>query len=1663
MERGEAPALSLGAETLPYRALNERANQLAWLLKGMGVRPETPVALYLDRSIDMVVAILGVLKAGGFYVPMDLAYPKERLAFMLADAEAPILLTQKNLAASLPAHGAKVVCLDSGQGRIAAEGAGAPPNETTRDNAAYMIYTSGSTGKPKGVVVTHHNVLRLLRQTEHWYGFNSTDVWPLFHSYAFDVSVWELWGSLLNGGRLVVVPYLTSRSPADFYQLLAREKVTVLNQTPSAFRQLIWAEETAEKKLDLNLRYVICAGEALELQSLKPWFARHGDQRPTVVNMYGITETTVHSTYRPIRQADLDSGVGSVIGVPIPDLQIYLVDENLKPVPRGVAGEICVGGDGVARGYRNREDLNRMRFLADPFSGRPGARIYRSGDLAEYAESGELEYLGRIDHQVKIRGFRVELGEIESALNRHPAIRESVVIAHDGEMGDKRLVAYVVPVGAAPTTTELREHLKPTLPDYMVPALFVVLTALPLTNNGKVDRRALPAPSGERPALEKSFVAPRNETETALAEIWREVLGIEQVGVLDNFFELGGDSIRSITVLSKAEQRGFKLSLEEMFQHPTIAEMAACAVPMAQYREAARTGAFGLISPEDKAKLPAGVEDAYPIARLQLGMFFHNELNPASAVYHDVFSFRVESGFDREKLAESLARLLARHPILRTSFHIEGFREPLELVHRQAPVHLTVEDLRALHSQGQEEKVEEWIEKEKRTPFNRTVAPLVRFHAQLRGDKVFQFIVSFHHSCLDGWSLAAVLTEIFEDYAASLRGQARSIAPPRASYRDFIALEQEAIRSSESRRFWSGQLADANLQTVPRRPKSFLAGGHEQHRGPEIILDATVLEDVKRLAATAGVPLKTVLLAAHQRVMSLMYGQTDVTSGLLCNGRPEVVDGEKIIGLFLNTVPVRMQLGGGRWIDLIKQAFAAERALAPHRRFPVSEIQKLNGGRRAFEAAFDFVHFHVYNDLQGSGGLDMREGHYFEANDLTAFTTFMLDANGTRMEMHIDFDPTALCRAQIEEMSAYYIRTLQAMTADPEACYDAFSPMSANETEQVLSEWNQTAEDYPRNRCIHELFEARAQESPQAIALESADETVTYEELNRRAELVARRLAAHGAGPNALIGICIERSSRMLAGLLGILKSGAAYVPLDPSYPQDRLAFMLEDAKVKILLTETSLRDSLPKTGANAVCIDAMDAAPMQDDSRPAEKRRAQPSDLAYVIYTSGSTGKPKGVGVTHQSVVNLLASAGKKIAFTHRDSLLAVTTLSFDIAGLELFLPLANGGRIVLASRDTAADAAKLAALIASSAATVMQATPATWRLLIEYGWPGAKNLRIICGGEALSRSLADELLARVNDVWNFYGPTETTIWSTCEKVAPNEPITIGRPLANTQLYILDQQGRPVPVGVTGELHIGGDGVAQGYIGRPELTAAKFIVNPFRKDSRIYKTGDSARYLPDGRVECLGRMDQQVKIRGFRVELGEIEAALRQHEDIADALVTAREDSLGEKRLIGYVVSENGPPALGALRDFLRTKLPNYMVPSHFVFLTEFPRTPNGKVDTRQLPAPESMAAKPRDYVAPRDEHERALAEIWQEVLMLDQVSVQDDFFDLGADSLSATRAFARINKRFGINLALRAIFDNPTITKLAVVVRDSAAGAGARPVITRRRSRSAELAGLR
>ncbi|MBU7585508.1 MAG: non-ribosomal peptide synthase/polyketide synthase [Nostoc sp. TH1S01] len=1640
---------------LTYWELNCRANQLAHYLRSLGVGADVLVGLCVERSIEMVVGLLGILKAGGAYVPLDPTYPQERLAYMLNDSQVQVLLSQEKLLAGLPEHGARVVCLDTNWENICTESKDNPISDLTIDNLAYVIYTSGSTGQPKGTLVNHKNVTRLFAATDAWYKFNSDDVWTMFHSYAFDFSVWEIWGALLYGGRLVVVPYLVTRSPESFYHLLCQEQVTVLNQTPSAFRQLIQAEQSMATADDLNLRLVIFGGEALELKSLQPWFERHGDTRPQLVNMYGITETTIHVTYRPLSKADLHS-TASVIGCPIPDLQVYVLDEHQKPVPIGVGGEMYVGGAGVTNGYLNRLELTQQRFISDPFSKNPQARLYKTGDKARYLPNGELEYLGRIDNQVKIRGFRIELGEIEAALATHPDVWECVVVVREDEPGDKRLVAYVVPQAEQSlTTAQLRRFLSSQLPSYMVPSAFVQLASLPLTANGKVDRRALPTPDSARPELEDVFVAPSTREEKILAAIWAKVLGVEQVGINDNYFALGGDSIRSIQVLSEAKEQGLSISLAQLFQHQTITQLVQELKTQEQnLTQLSSTQPFSPIAIADKERLPDGVEDAYPLAMLQMGMLYHSEYKKDSALYHEISSFHLKTHLDVRLLQVAVQDLVNHHAVLRTSFDLSNFSIPLQLVHQQVELPLQVEDWCHLNHSQQEEALTTWFEAEKKRHFDWTQAPLLRFFVHRRTQETFNLTLSCHHAILDGWSVSSMMTELFSRYLSLLGEQANYVSLPLSiAYRDFVALEQQAIASSSTQQYWNEKLQDSTFTKIPRWSSVPTNTNVSEVGVQDVTLSPQISESLKQLAQSAEVPLKSVLLAAHLRVLSLLGGQSDVLTGLVANGRPEQSDGERVLGLFLNTLPFRLELTGGRWIDLVQQVFAAERERLPHRRYPLAEIQRNLGGEPLFETAFNFVHFHVYQQVLELDNLQLLGVKFFEQTNFTFAAQFSVNPRSSEVELRLQYDALKLCPEQINRIGEYYLNALAAMANQPQERYELHSLLSEQEQQQLLVEWNHTHTDYSQVKCIHELFAAQVERTPDAVAVVCDNQQLTYQQLNCRANQLAHYLRSLGVGADVLVGLCVERSLEMLVGLLGILKSGGACVPLDPEYPQERLSFMLEDAQVVVLTTQQHLVERLPENRANVVCLDT-DRHLISKYSQDNPISGVQKANLAYVIYTSGSTGRPKGVMVSHGAIANHCCITQEVYGLVPSDRVLQFTSINFDPSWEQIFTTLTVGATLLLRGSDVWTPT-KLHQIISDFGLTVVNLPTAYWQQLTqEWATTQVTNensqLRLMpVGGEAMLPeyvALWQQLPMSDVRLLNAYGPTEATITATLFEIPPQfgedtnlTTVPIGRPLINKTVYILDSHLQPVPVGVPGELHIGGNCLAQGYLNRPELTNEKFIPNPFSADrnSRLYKTGDLARYLPDGNIEYLGRIDNQVKVRGFRIELGEIEAVLSQHNDVQLCCVIVREDIPGDKSLVAYIVPQKeASPTNNELRQFLKTKLPEYMIPNAFVFLKALPLTTHSKIDRRALPAP-SSTSNSDSFVAPRNHLELQLTQLWLKILKIDKVGVQDNFFDLGGHSLVALYLMAQIKQQFGKDISLATFLQNPTIEQLATIVQ--------------------------
>jgi len=1747
--RPEATALRFEGRSISYGELNRQANRVAHALVAAGAGPGTVVGLCLDRTPELVVGLLGILKSGAAYLPLDLAYPAERVQFILDDARAPLLVSHSALRAQRPAFAGTVLELDDAA--LERFGTDDPAPGGGEDDLVYVIYTSGSTGRPKGTLLTHHAVRRLMDATHPWYRFDASDRWTLFHSVAFDFSVWELWGALAYGGTLVLVPHAVSRTPAAFLALVRDEGVTVLNQTPSAFRQFVQADIDGGPPRPFALRHVIFGGEALELQSLRPWFARHGDTMPRLVNMYGITETCVHVTYRPISMADVEAGRGSLIGVPIPDLRLLVLEPGGEPVPVGVVGEIHVGGPGLALGYLGRPELTAERFVPDPFV--PGERLYRSGDLARYTADGELEYIGRRDLQVKIRGFRIELGEIEAALGRQAEVRQAVVTVHDdgsGTAGARQIVAYVVAPGSSPQA--LREALRAALPEYMVPGTFVFLPTLPLTGNGKVDLRALPPP--QTSAATAAAVAPQSATQARLLALWQQVLRREHLGITDNFFDHGGHSLLAVELLALVRREtGRQLPFAAVFEKPTVQQMAtlldpddmpdspspselavlpaapASSSPAAPAPESApdaagellqrlarlgvkvtlegerlkldapkglvdealrqqivahkpalvealRAAPAGTAAPA-AAKKPGGADDAptrvprgaaLPVSHQQQRLWFLKQLDPGNAAYHVPCTIRFEGAFDVALMQRCIEDVVQRHESLRTRFvAVDG--EPRCVIEPAATVPVEHLDLSG-HAQGaspeaaREAALLEALRRFSLRPFDLARAPLMRVLWVRLGPAEVVLCLVVDHIVADGLSLAVISAELRELYGARREraeaGAAEVLRPLPLQYVDLAAWQARQFAAgalSEHLDFWTRQLAGLpgllELPTDrPRPPLQTYRGARLRHA-----LSADLVPAVRRVAREARATHFMVLLAAFMALLQRQTGMDDIPVGTAVGNRLHP-DAAGVVGFFANNVVLRGNLAGE---PTVREHIARVRETCllsmAHQQMPFDVLVDALVKRRETDRS---PLFQVLFVLQNYGGFDVplpgSQGKGFALDFGTARYDLSLDLleADDRLEAYLEYNTDLFDAATIERLARQYETLLGDMLNRPEARLADLRLLSPAEEALLSSGWNHTAAPYPADTPVHALFEAQAARTPAATALVFEGERLDYAELNRRANQLARGLRERGVRRGALVGIWLDRSVAMVVAVLGVLKAGAAYVPLDPAFPADRIDYMMADAALAAVVTQDRLVAQARTAGGTlppVLSVDGESAWLAQQggiDLGPDEAGSGA-GDLAYVIYTSGSTGRPKGVMLEHRSVVNFLVSMQREPGIGPADRFVSVTTLSFDIAGLEILGPLTCGGTVVLASRATALDGQALAALVREHDATLLQATPATWRLLLEGGWqghegatPARPGLKMLCGGEALPRDLAERLLALPGELWNLYGPTETTIWSTLTRVRDlSRPIAIGRPIANTQVFVLEAVApvpRLAPVGVGGELCIAGDGLARGYLGRPELTAEKFVTVelPGHGPTRMYRTGDVARWRADGQLEFAGRRDHQVKLRGFRIELGEIEAVLAAAPGVRQAVAQVREDQPGDQRLVAYVVAtpEFTPEQA---RATLRAKLPEYMVPNLFVTLPAMPLTPNGKVDRKALPAPRPQegadAEAARGPAVLMNGDEQRVAQAWRELLGVPQVGLHDNFFDLGGHSLLLVKLQARLQREFATELPLVELFQRTTVQSQA------------------------------
>jgi amino acid adenylation domain-containing protein len=1605
---------------MTYRELDERSRRVARSLRARGVGPETRVGLLLERSTEMVVAILGVLRAGGAYVPLDPGDPPARIEAIRRDSGMSLLLT--SIDADGAVDDAELPRVDPGS---------VDPGSVDPGNAAYVIYTSGSTGQPRGVVVTHDNVTRLMTSTARWFTFGEDDVWTLFHSFAFDFSVWELWGALLYGGRVVVVPHLVSRSPEAFCELLADEGVTVLSQTPSAFRSLVALGAAAKP---LALRYVIFGGEALDPAMLAPWIEVHGDESPQLVNMYGITETTVHVTWRRITRADVHGGGGSVIGERIPDLTLYLLDQGLQPVPEGVTGELHVGGAGLARGYLGNPGMTAQRFVANPYSEVPGARLYRTGDLARW-RNGELEYLGRADAQVKIRGFRIEPGEIESALVGHAGVKECVVVAREDQPGHRRLVAYYVPAAGHLEAAALRSWCGERLPPHMVPGAYVPVAEWPRTRNDKLDRGRLPAPDDDA-AARHEYVAPRNDAERAIAAVWSRVLGCHDVGAHDDFFALGGDSILTLDVLAQLRKRGLHSSVAQIYGHPRLADLAAVVDASAPVQPAGGS-AFALISAADRALLPPGVADAYPLTQVQAGMLYEEQMNAERAVYHDIFAFHFRVPLDEAAWTRVLQETIEGNPTLRTAFDLARFSEPLQLIYASVPAPCTFEDVSTRPDAEQEARVAAWIEEERHRRFHYVQPGLLRFHLMRRSADSTEILFGFHHGILDGWSVASMMTQLLLAYRGQLeRHPVAPLETPAARCSDFVALEREALAAEPSRLFWKDQIAELPMSRLFRRADA-PAGARRITTLPVVISEevSTGLED---LADAAAVPLKSVLLAAHLRVLSVITGQSEVVSGFVMNGRPEGQGGDRVLGLFLNTLPLRFELGEGSYLDLARRAFDAERRLLPHRRFPMPAVRRMAGGLALFDATFNFNHFHVYDEIMRTTGLELLHHQVLEETDFPFLVAFSVFPGSSRVDLSLIYDESEFEPSQVDTIAAYYRRCLETMATRPQTAFRTHSLLSTGER-TVLEEWGGGAERYETPEgLMHLWFEQKAIEFADNIALRGDGIGLTYRELDERANRLAHHLRDAGIGPETFVGICTDRCVDMVIALLGILKAGGAYIPLDPAYPAERLKIIIEDSQVPIVVTQAAHEENLRGSGARLVVLDreadAIAARPSTRVELPIE-----PDRTMYVMYTSGSTGKPKGCVVTHRHVIRLMHAMKPLYDLKETDVWSLLHSYGFDFAVWELWGAFLYGGCAVVVPYSASRVPEEFFELLSAEGVTILNSTPlAFYRLMgVDDGRPLALRY-VIFAGESIDiprmQTWFDRRGYDTPLLVNMYGITETTVHLTYRPLRPADSARpasyIGRTIGDMKALIVDPAMELVPIGVTGEIFIGGPGVTGGYLRRPETTAEKFVM---REGERLYRTGDLARWLPTGEMEYQGRIDHQIKIRGHRIELGEVENMLRSTGMLRDiAVLSPSGDSL-----VAYCVPLDGhAPTPRQLREYCEKRLADYMVPTAYVMLPALPITSNGKLDRKALPGPDADALPEQIYVAPRNDGEAQLCAIWEQLLGMSPVGIRHNFFQIGGDSLHAVQLMARIRDRFHVDVPLRSLFQESTVEKLAAVI---------------------------
>ena len=1641
----EAIAVVFQNTSLSYGKLNKEANQLAYFLREKGVGPDSLVPICLERSPLMIVALLGVLKAGGAYVPIDPTHPTERKRYTMADSQASILITERSLSDDFKDESTEVVLLDESTELLSKYPTENPTSETSSNNLAYVIYTSGSTGNPKGVLIEHRNVNRLFQATDEEFSLSEKDVWSCFHSLAFDFTVWEIWGALLSGARTVIVPYLIARDPKEFYNLVAREKVTVLSQTPSAFKQLI-AVDDANKK-ELALRYVVFGGEALDFEMLSLWFEHHSYDAPTLVNMYGITETTVHATFFEITEEVMAKKPGSIIGKALADLSFYILDQHRLPVPFGIPGELHIGGGGVARGYLNRPELTEARFIPNTFTS-AGDTLYKTGDLVRFQEGGELEFLGRIDDQVKIRGFRIELGEIESRIKTFNGITDAVVLAKEGSDGQKVLVGYLCSNHGSINTTDLRTELGQHLPDYMIPTAFVEIAELPLTSNGKVDKKGLLKMEAQADSG-REYKAPSNATEEKLAVIFSQILNIEEPGIHDNFFELGGHSLLATQLISLVRQElGKELSLRALFEHPTIHGIAKTFEGADQ----------SLVLPAISA-LPS--REKLKLSYAQQRLWFIDKLEGGSPQYNMTGAFRLKGKLNRSAFEQTIQEIIERHEILRSRFEQEG-DQVFQVVSEVYDVPLKEVDLSEIEPELREEKALEIAYEDALKPFNLQEDLLIRFQLVQMDSDEYMVLFNMHHIASDGWSMNVLARDFCTIYKAIHKDGVTDLPQLRVQYADFANWQKEWLQGevlAEQLEYWKNQLADIpavhNLPLDKLRPQRQTYSANSFKRR----ISSDQFSEVISFCKAYDVTLFMFLQTALSVLLGHYSNQKDIIIGTPIAGRNHK-DTEDLIGFFLNTLVLRTNLENNPSFEKLLEANKQTILDAyTYQHLPYEMlVEEIKPERNLAYNPICQVKFVLQN--QGESEVDLPELTLISVDRPATKIRFDLDLTVTEKDNFLRLDWTYKTdlfeQKSIERMADSFGLLIQQILEVPKKDIGHYRLLSESET-QILANRKGKIDLKDRDSSVPKRFEEQARKTPNQVAVRCGNDELTYESLNEKVDRLANYLREQEIGSGDYVGLYFERSSTLMIALLGVMKAGAAYVPLDPDQSGNRLEHMIQQAGIELVLVQSEL---MSKISLASIDVLVFDSTVLQNDwlleyaNGSEEERQEIPlEDSAYVIFTSGSTGTPKGVEISHASLIDYCAFALGHYYEPVLEGSLVATSHCFDITIPSLYLPLMAGDCVELVPRDQ--DLATLAKTLGNlkTGNFLLRLTPMHVQALLgllpkNEIWP-QKHVFVI-GGELLRWELVNELSVAFPKarIYNHYGPTETVVGCCMYEVKEGSNggntgygVPIGLPMANTELHVLNEEKQPVPLGVAGELYISGPCVGKGYINQPELTNERFLLDPFvaGAEQRMYRTGDRVRWLPNGQLEFVERVDHQLKIRGYRVEPGEIESHLRELDSIEDALVMAKTFEEGFTNLVAYVVTATDKDSFNQqkIKTALGKELPAYMVPSFVLPIDQFPLNRNGKIDKKALLALEVRTGV-QVFEPLSTEYEEKLGAIYAQVLGVEEIGARDNFFELGGHSLLAIKLLNQISAEFGFQMDIRDIFEYPVLTDMASRIAD-------------------------